>query len=320
MDDRVICQCGKKYRVLQEAFGKRLVCRACGQEIEVDWDAKIAQPLLERIEAGEDPESVIASEAARHKGIEHDEKFMGVIGQEYFASNPGSMRVSFVRRFITYPLFPALLTACAATTWLQARLLNCYPVLSCVWVLFAIVAYLLRLKWKYKHSLILPGKIIAENPWRIAAVADMSSGLVDKEFNAIRVFEIPIRTYRGKLLVGERVVALANFMGGDEKLPFHHKDFFPEAVSCSVASMEEYERAMETLKEKDWVDLEKHVRLLPPDPPVGMYTFWDDNALGLEISKSFSSFAVGMIATWVLAILLAFADAGIFWLARKYWG
>src|SRR5438874_7266529 len=145
------CQCGSRFRVDDEMAGKRARCKACRQYVIIpaaSTSAPVRQPAIAAPWAASHPSapppppppiSTVAappSDPWMDGQIQQHEKLT-----RSAASNPGRLRISHLKHWMSFPLWPTL--------WLSLLLVTSIAGLLIHWALFFLAVPFAGLFWLY---------------------------------------------------------------------------------------------------------------------------------------------------------------------------
>jgi hypothetical protein len=188
----ITCDCGKRLRVPDDAAVQTVRCPSCGKRRRVAGSpGSLAARTADAVET-EEPEDF--SHVRRSAGL--------------------PFRVWPYVRF--YPLRPLLLTGLLLGFAALAVLVH-----WTFWIAFAFVAlvslYYWLVVWSYfHHGGVYPAVVVSEQPYRVAALVNLSLGL-DGFYPAVQVVDLALGRMPGRLpLVGDRLITVHLVAGEDE--------------------------------------------------------------------------------------------------------
>jgi hypothetical protein len=272
------CRCGARFRVEDEVAGKRARCKVCRQYVII--------PAESTAVAAKQAATVAAS-SSRHqtppplpsvnlpppapvdpwmeRQIEQHQKLT-----QSAASSPGRLRISHLKHWLSFPLWPTL--------WLGLLLLAIMAGILIHWaILFLAVPFagLFWLYWwiqraKFISGCTNPAMVVSLDPPLVAVLTDLALSPAGTRWHYIKVLEQPLNSMTGELArVGQRLAAVATYRKGDSKE--HWNDFSPVVVNCVSRSVGDIARVFGTLTSGDWQDFDKAIRQVPQPISAGLY-------------------------------------------------
>lgn len=301
MGQTIQCECGRTHHLPDDAVGDQFCI--CGEE------------LLETLSLADTTTDTEPSDPA--KDTHMDVYFSRIPG-----GIPAKLKASLPRWVATYHLFFLSHILSILGIWFLTRWLHGYPLLS---AFFLVMLYFTNIdmgSWLYRSATLLPGRIVGSSPWRVATLANLSTGEESGNYPTIKITSIPTMTYRGNLEIGTPVAMIACFAKQEkDEMDYSSRfgTFLPEPAACSAASMEDVQKAMSRISREEWKKLDDAISLLPLSMKKGMYSMWDRNAIGAKLKGFDLWFRFNQImSSHVLFVFCALVDAGIFWLIRKF--
>jgi len=271
------CQCGARFRVEDEVAGKRARCKVCRQYVII--------PAESTAVTAKQPATVAAS-SSRHqtppplppvsspsppvdpwmeRQIEQHQKLT-----QSAASSPGRLRISHLKHWLSFPLWPTL--------WLGLLLLVTMAGLLIHWALLILAMPLAGLLWlywwiqraKFISGCTNPAMVVSLDPPLIAVLTDLALSPAGTRWHYIKVLEQPLNSMTGELArVGQRLATVATYRKGNSNE--HWNDFSPVVVNCVTWSIGDIARVFSTLTSGDWQDFDCALRQIPPPLSAGLY-------------------------------------------------
>ncbi len=186
------------------------------------------------------------------------------------ASNPGRLRVNYLRWLIHKPTWPliwgglALLCLVAALSlhwslWVPAALLLAWNVL-----------YWVRVREHFWSGCANPGVVVSVDPLLIAVATDLTKGV--GTYPAVKIVRARLRHIDGQLpRVGVRVGTVALYTATfDENIP-HWVDFDPLPAQYATGDPKKISTLLGSFTADDWADLERFLQQVPQPYQPGLY-------------------------------------------------
>ncbi|MFI5380369.1 MAG: DUF3239 domain-containing protein [Tepidisphaerales bacterium] len=274
MPIEVTCYCGKTYTLNDDAIGRIVRCRLCRRALDVpEWPADSASEFLAHfvpppppLRTVEPPEaSWIATWVASSPP-----------GRGTHASNAALLPYNAVRHLAAYPRWPLAWLGAGAAAFAWAWWLGAGQVAVVLVMLAAAVVYFYRRSCKYYYGDVNPGVVISAAPCRIAVTVGLAIG--EGENPSIKIIPAPLVGMPQGATIGTQVVTVTTFHNPEDDV-WH--DVEPEVAAAGCDNPHALDRARTTIEPKQWQQLNALVAKLPARNP-GLYTFWDDNAVGAE--------------------------------------
>ena len=196
------------------------------------------------------------------------------------ASNPGRTRMQPWVWIAHYPKWPFLLGGGLIGTAAGGWYLH-----WSLWILAVLFAaanffYWMRVKEHFRSGCINASVVIGMNPMRIAVATDLSTGV--GSYPVVKIIEKKLSMVAGgQPQVGTRLATVAlyeaavddegNVVDGD-----HWKDFDPVPVECATSDVAAQQRALESISEEEFRELDAALAKLPDPPATGLHRLWED--------------------------------------------
>jgi hypothetical protein len=186
------------------------------------------------------------------------------------ASNPGRLRVNYLRWFLHKPAWPlgwavALVAAVAAAVWLHWAFW-----FAAVVLLLCNVFYWFRLTMHFGRGDANPGLVVSAAPPLVAVATDLSKGF--GVFPAVKVFAAgPLRVAGRRPEVGDRVGTVSLYTPGPDSSAPHWADFDPHPAEYVTADPAAIAGLMATFTPADWDNLARLMEQVPRPYRPGLY-------------------------------------------------
>jgi hypothetical protein len=186
------------------------------------------------------------------------------------ASNPGRLRISHLKHWLSFPLWP--------TVWAGSLLAALLLALFVHQVFFALAVPLAILKWlywwvqrmKFVSGCTNPALVVAVDPPLVAVFTDLSKGGNYTNWHYVKFIEQPLGSMTdGPPQLWQRLATVATYHNGENSL--HWDDFWPTVVNCVTWNKSDINRVFATLTPTDWTQLEAGLRQVPQPFAVGLY-------------------------------------------------
>jgi hypothetical protein len=272
------CRCGSRFRVEEAMAGKRARCKTCGQYVII--------PAVSSASSVRQPETVASSTPSHStlpepppvispalpsssdpwidRQIEQHERLT-----QSRASNPGRLRISHVKHWLSFPMWPTLWSGLLLVT-LFAGLLH--------WAFFLAAvpfAGLLWLYWWIQRAKFIsgstnPAMVVSVSPPLVAVLTDLSVGETETKWFYVKVLQQPLDSMSGEApRVGQRLAAVATYRQGDN--PEHWADFWPVVVNCVTWNVGDIAGVFGTITNSDWQQLDTGIGQIPRPFSPGLY-------------------------------------------------
>ena len=278
----VSCRCGKSYRVADHLAGKKAKCKACGQLMIVPQPA--AEPLIEA-----DAYEVADGPAPAAPSVEHDGLSSMMVNTSTSASNAARMRVEIGTLLACYwpvPVCCGVGVVIGVVGWLllalPALIISGGCASMCIW-------WVLHERAKFIGGDVNPGVVISERPWRMAVLADLSTGSGARP--AIKIIRAPLsRMTGGPAQLGMRLATASLYAGraGEDAW----RDFEPTIVQCATRNEADIGRVMASIPARDWRSLDVALARLPARD-TGLHRLWlEDEGSGTRAIRKWAMIAL----------------------------
>lgn len=186
------------------------------------------------------------------------------------ASNPGRLRVNYLRWLIHKPAWPlgwaaAALAALAGAVWLHWAFW-----IPAALLLLCNAFYWFRLKTHFERGDANPGLVVSATPPLVAVATDLTKGF--GSYPAVKVFAAgPLRVAGRRPEAGDRVATVSLYApGSDASLP-HWADFDPHPAEYVTADPAALAGLMATFTPGDWDNLSRLLEQVPRPYRPGLY-------------------------------------------------
>jgi hypothetical protein len=292
----VTCYCGKTYNLNDDAIGRIVRCKICRRAMEVpDWPADAASEFLAHFVPPPPPPRTIDVPEASWVATWVTSS---PPGRGTHASNPGLLTFNAVRHLLAYPLWPLAWLGVGAAAFAWAWWLGAGQVSVCLVMVATAILYFYRRSSKYYYGDVNPGVVISAAPCRIAVTVGLAIG--EGENPSVKIIPAPLLGMPQGTAIGTQVLTVTTFHNPEDDV-WH--DVEPEVAAAGCDNPHVLDRARTTIEPKAWQQLNALVAKLPARDP-GLYTFWDDNAVGSE-QKGRALLRKGMTLGIVCALALA---------------
>lgn len=185
------------------------------------------------------------------------------------ASNPGMLRVSYLRFALAFPTWFLVWHGALLVSILLTALVHWgFGVLVLLFA-YAVHLYWHRVKYQFISGCVNPGQVISVSPPLVAVRTDLSKGWCDCP--VVKVLRQPLsRMAGGAPQVGDRVATAAFYQQINQNLP-HWDDFSPIVIDCVTGNRGDIERVFATLEDSDWEELAEGLEQLPQPVSPGLY-------------------------------------------------
>ena len=194
------------------------------------------------------------------------------------ASLPANIRASPIRMVKRWPMFlkaaaPALVAVPIAFSKLPASLvILIVPAIAAVYFCIRIQ---IRRNW-FRCGLLIPGRVVALNPTRIAVTTNLSRVGGCPSFMVCRLITFPLEKWAAiPVQIGDRVASTSIYWSykddeGDNQAA-SWATFIVEPVQVGTSDQQQIQEALARLPQQDWLELEAALAQLPIDVPNGTY-------------------------------------------------
>lgn len=293
------CECGRCYRVADEVAGKLIRCKECGDAVRVpDMLAEETNPVPRKApplppssgarrppretddaDGGRSDDRRAVSSGRSSDSPATDRRMQREYeklqeGADTAASNPGLLRMSYLRWLMAFPRWPLIWTG----SWLVVSLLILVHPLFILpsALLFLIVCfYWYIIRRQFIVGCINPGRIISVHPPLVAVSTDLTKGGTDCD--VIKILRQPLsRMSSGPPRKGQFVAAIAVYGDVSEASIGldHWTDFSPVVVDLVSGNQRDIDRVVESLNDQNWQELKLGLGQIPDSPEPGIYRVW----------------------------------------------
>ena len=264
MPFEVSCSCGQRFLAQDHLAGKQVACPACGQPFFVTPPA--APPASDAPVGQADPPPPAAPTDA---ALERDLRRLQQQSQSA-ASNPGRLRVNFLRYAYCFPTWPAV--------WLSLLLLSLGLTVFVHWVFVLLLLpavvlnflYWRQVRARFIAGCVNPGRVVSLDPPLIAVATNLTrSG--DASCTAIKILRHPLGRLKSvKRKLGEPLATIAFYDAWSEE-GSHWNDFSPVAANAATGKVAELQRLKSSLSSDDWNELDRGLQQVPRPFEPGIY-------------------------------------------------
>ena len=185
------------------------------------------------------------------------------------ASNPGLLRVNYLKYARSFPLMPAALTLGLLVCLVAAPFLDL--AVSITVLIAAVIVYFLY--WKrvgehFWHGCVCPAVVVSDDPYRVAVSTDLTTGV--GEYPVIKVLGQPLGEMTGgPPKPGTPLATVALYSGnvGSD----HWDDFEPKVINCVSTDQAAIERVLQGIPEDEWQALQHGLAQLSRPLKPGLY-------------------------------------------------
>ncbi len=252
---QIECSCGKRLRVREERAGKRVRCPGCGRALTVPEAEPSAEEVQQFLRVLVTRSEMNAADRLLSLGTA--------------ASNPGDLRVNYVRYFLAFPDRPLVLAAV-----LLGALALAWWVHWGFWILAGLAALVNLFFWygvrmHFRYGCVNPARVVATDPYLVAVVTDLNTG-GGGNWDVVKILRQPLgRMTGGPPALGDRLATVALYRGNVDAS--HWDDFFPKVVNCVTTDEAEIERVFRSLGPQEWKELDEGLRQVPRPYEPGLY-------------------------------------------------
>lgn len=289
------CTCGKTYRVRDELAGKTVQCKECYAAVRVpspqdDPEDPFNEPTTAYGVNGVNPAALHAppmppqpplyaappmysappTYAAPPSMLERVMEG-SVVDTGAYASNTAGASVDLGKYFTSYPQGPIVATGAIIIGVIGGLLAHPAAFGVAAVGLWLVIQEIVKVRAKFRTGDLNPAIIIAAKPWRVAVVADMSTGGSGSRW-AVLVVPLPMgRMTGGPPQVGMPLAAVCHYVGDGSADAWINLD--PTIVQLAITSRTECDRILRRIPRRDWQNMDRVLRQLPSQAP-GLYKLW----------------------------------------------
>lgn len=191
------------------------------------------------------------------------------------ASNPGRLRVSYLRWLTHKPTWPLGWAAAALAALAGAVLLHWAFWIPAVFLMLCNAFYWFRLKMHFERGDANPGLVVSATPPLVAVATDLTKGF--GSYPVVKVFAAgPLRVSGRRPEVGDRVGTVALYSPGPDPAVPHWADFDPHPAEYVTADPAALDGLMDTFTPADWDNLARLLEQVPRPYRPGLYTVTAD--------------------------------------------
>jgi hypothetical protein len=297
------CDCGKRYRVVDEMAGRGVKCKACGRATRVPTAEQADADLVDPFSSGEAydvTDEPAAASASASRLVEHDALSRMMVNMNTTASNAAGARLDIAHYLTCYPM-DVMIAGVGLLIGIPGGIFA-NPILFAyagigLWLL---VSGVLRQRSKLIGGDVCPAVVIHERPYRIAVCTDLTTGHAQRP--AILIMPAPLgRMTGGPPAVGQRLATVAFYAGAANADAW--QNFDPTPIACATRDEAAIARVTASIPQSQWRQLDVLLARLP-ERKVGMYKLW----LGTQ-NQFMGDVKQKLLATVLIAGLLAPAVA-----------
>ena len=186
------------------------------------------------------------------------------------ASNPGRLRVNYLRWLTHKPAWPLGWAAAAVAAVAGAVLVHWAFWVSAAFLLLGNAFYWFRLKMHFERGDANPGLVVSATPPLVAVATDLTKGF--GSFPAVKVFAAgPLRVAGRRPEVGDRVATVSLYSPGLDPTAPHWSDFDPHPAEYVTADAAALAGLMATFDPGEWDKLARLLELVPQPYRPGLY-------------------------------------------------
>ena len=253
----MVCACGQRLKIRDEFAGRRLKCPGCQAILVAPNNVEAVAPEVPPIAPDYEPPGAMVR--ALYGNTE--------------ASNPGGLRVEYLKHARSFPFWPTLWAAsipACAVLWLLAHNKDAWLLLV---LPFAVNGfYWFRVTMALRHGCVNAAVVVSTQPYLVAVVADLdSSG--QSPWWVVKIVRQPLATMTGgPPVVGTRLATIATYSGSTlSALKSHWDNFYPVVVNCATSDDRAIRRILASIPREEWDMLEAGLQQVPTPRKPGRY-------------------------------------------------
>lgn len=251
----ITCECGRELQFDDDFAGRQIQCSQCGRPLQLPEDVEVFD--------FDDDEMQDRLDWLQEK-------------TQSQASNPGMLRVSYLRYALAFPkwvfIWHALLLGSIALVlvhWSFVFLVAFFA--FCVWL------YWRRVKFRFIGGCVNPAQVISLSPPLIAVYTDLSKGL--GEWQVIKVLPQPLSKMAGGMpKIGQQMATISVYQSLNDELD-HWDNFYPIIVDVATGDVGEIERIQESVDSEDWDELKQGMQQISQPYVPGIYRVYSPEQL-----------------------------------------
>jgi len=198
------------------------------------------------------------------------------IDKRYVAPRQGNIKIQPLTWLKAYPKYPVIFASLSLLALVLSMTIS-------FWFLFLFAFLIIVVNgfyWKnvqehFNHGALISGKVVFNEPSKIAFVTDLSKG--EGSYQAIKVIEKKLLDESGKPLIhGQKVTAVALYyehLKGE--YPFF-KDVDPRPIQTATSDQRVIKHSVNQISDEEWQAVSEMIDLLPQNPAAGLYLIFDE--------------------------------------------